>query len=205
MQVIEKLFVVDDHSVFGQALSRYLATQLPHHNIVFFSDPKAAYKAISQSEAALIIMDIQMPGLNGIELQQQLATLKNRHYRFVFCTAEQPERIRIAPKVLRRASFFFKDEPLEAFLNCVEQTLQGSISHSEQTQRIKHVDTPKLTRRQHAILQLLQQGLTNEQISTQLAITLNTTKTHLRELFARLEVKNRTACLHKAQQLGLID
>ena len=62
----------------------------------------------------------------------------------------------------------------------------------------------KLSRQQAAILALLQQGQSNKEIARSLDISLNTVKTHMRLLFDKLDVPNRTACLEKARGLGLI-
>lgn len=200
---MEHLFVVDDHPVFGEALTAYLSNHL-NNTIHYFSDPQAAFEAISSCEEALVVVDIQMPGMSGLQLQQKLWELSGKRYRFVFCTAERPERIFLEPGVLGRVSFFFKDEPLNQLLECIQQALDGKIHHSKACEGISIASVPKLTPRQMSILSLLKRGCSNEEISTQLNISLNTTKTHLRELFVRLDVKNRTSCLLSAERMGLI-
>ena len=61
-----------------------------------------------------------------------------------------------------------------------------------------------LTRQQLAILAMLQEGHGNKEIARQLFVSINTVKTHLRLLYEKLEVANRTACIEKARKLNLI-
>ena len=65
-------------------------------------------------------------------------------------------------------------------------------------------ETLTLTRQQLAILAMLQEGHGNKEIARQLFVSVNTIKTHLRLLYEKLEVSNRTACIDKARNLGLI-
>ena len=61
-----------------------------------------------------------------------------------------------------------------------------------------------LTRQQLAILAMLQEGHGNKEIARQLFVSVNTIKTHLRLLYEKMDVANRTACIEKARQMGLL-
>ncbi|MEL6822263.1 MAG: response regulator transcription factor [Calditrichota bacterium] len=66
------------------------------------------------------------------------------------------------------------------------------------------VDSP-LSKREHEILLLIAEGYSNQQIADKLFISLNTTKTHLKNIYQKLEVKRRTEALFRARELGIID
>lgn len=66
------------------------------------------------------------------------------------------------------------------------------------------VDSP-LSKREHEILLLIAEGYSNQQIADKLFISLNTTKTHLKNIYQKLDVKRRTEALFRARELGIID
>ena len=108
---------------------------------------------------------------------------------------------------LKVNGFVDKSETVEQILHAIREVMAGrsyfSESFSMMAGDVQEGDLA-LTRQQLAILAMLQDGCGNKEIARQLFISINTVKTHLRLLYEKLDVTNRTACIEKARKRGLI-
>ncbi|MGB2337916.1 MAG: response regulator transcription factor, partial [Alcanivorax sp.] len=108
---------------------------------------------------------------------------------------------------LKVNGFVDKSESVEQILFAIREVMAGRSYFSEAF-RLMAGSAPEealtLTRQQLAILAMLQQGHGNKEIARQLFVSVNTIKTHLRLLYEKLDVPNRTACIEKARQMGLL-
>ncbi len=103
--------------------------------------------------------------------------------------------------------FVDKSEAAAELVTAVTKVMAGEGYFSESYRLLASqtaAPSIKLSRQQGAILALLQQGQSNKEIARSLSVSLNTVKTHLRLLFDKLDVPNRTACLEKARSLKLL-
>ena len=201
------IVIVDDHLLFADALALTLAARIPGCKVTQYGAPQqllAAGDALASAE--LLIVDVAMPELDGLSLLRILGSALKR-LRVILCSGALDAATVEKAQYLDIDGFVDKGEAVETFVAAVSGVIAGQPFFSDSYRLLAEQAAPlplKLSRQQAAILALLQQGQSNKEIARSLDISLNTVKTHMRLLFDKLDVPNRTACLEKARGLGLI-
>lgn len=201
------ILIVDDHLLFADALALTLAARLPGCRVQQYSEPQQLLAdEAALASADLLIVDAAMPELDGLSLLRILGrSLRGR--RVILCSGALDAAMVEKAQCLDIDGFVDKGEPVERFVAAVAAVMDGNGFYSDSYQLLAGAAAPpvvKLSRQQAAILALLQQGQSNKEMARSLAVSLNTVKTHMRLLFDKLDVPNRTACLEKARRLGLV-
>ena len=162
----------------------------------------------------VIVMDVGLPGLDGIQTTQKL---KQHHpdIPVVMLTSHQAKNEVLEAFQAGASSYALKDTPPETLLDVIEQTaggatwldpqiaqvILGQLRPASPEQAAKQFD---LTERETDVLKLIAEGKTNQEISNELIISLNTVKTHLKNVFGKLGVDDRTAAALKAVKENLV-
>jgi len=217
-----KLLIVDDHLMVREGLSAMLST-LEEINIVgSCSNSIDAVKMALAEEPDVILMDIRMEETNGIETTRQILNQKPE-IKVIFLTVfEDTESIRQALQcgasgyILKHVS---RDKLIETIkrVSSGETIIDQSVFHqivNDYTRLSKKVTDTKapveeektfeLTPREQEILQHLVKGLTNKEISSATNLAVDTVKTHLRNIFRKFGVKNRTQAIAQAIDPGKV-
>lgn len=202
-----KVLIVDDHLMFAEALALTLQAKLPGCEVGQYGCAQALLGDEAALAAAdLLIVDVAMPDLDGLSLLRILAS--SRHtLRVLLCSGAIDEDVVEKSQRLSVDGFVDKSEAAAELVTAVTKVMAGEGYFSESYRLLASQTAPpsiKLSRQQGAILALLQQGQSNKEIARSLSVSLNTVKTHLRLLFDKLDVPNRTACLEKARSLRLL-
>jgi DNA-binding NarL/FixJ family response regulator len=160
----------------------------------------------------LILLDLYLPGVNGLTLLRQL---QERGVWAPVLMVSASESFNDARLALDHGAlgYLTKSSDGQSFIAAIEAVCHGDIYLPEQWSSLlaasSHGDdtdeaSAQLTTRQHEILHLVAQGLPNKVIADRLGLAENTVKGHLRDIFRLLRVSNRTACLNEAERLGLM-
>lgn len=153
-----------------------------------------------------MILDQAMPQLDGLSLWHLIGGLMG-NARVLVCSGSATEVTVRRALQLKVNGFVDKSESVDQILFAISEVMAGRSYFSESF-HLMSGSTPEealtLTRQQLAILVMIQEGHSNKEIARQLFVSLNTVKTHLRLLYEKLEVVNRTACIAKARNLGLL-
>lgn len=212
-----RLLLADDHRIVRDGL-RWMLSDEPDIDVV--GEATDGQQLLDQlrdhpGDADIVLLDIRMPGLGGLDALEHLIG---------DAPAEMPAVIILSmhgePAFVRRAvelgasGYLLKSTTREQLLAALRHVAAGNAYiQSEITAplldqvagRTTQAATPTLTERELQVLHLVATGATNKQIASQLDITEATVKTHLKGVFARLDVANRAEAVAKALQLGLID
>lgn len=212
------ILIVDDHRLFAEGLSRLLQTL---EQPVALDQCYSAQQAIQKLDKAetkydLLLIDLLMPGIDGIGL---LHAIKERHIATPVAVLSSIEDTKIISQLIAGGALGFipKSVSSDAMLSAVTTLLRGDVYlPDDMWDRMDIFDTPSnhlsednfhnqhLGERQMEVLQLMADGSTNKQIATILGVSEATVKYHIGILFRSLGVKNRTACIHAAQNSRLI-
>ncbi len=211
-----RILLVDDYLLFRKGLRALLDAQQEFEVV---GEAENGLEALEQAQKLmpdLILMDITMPVCDGLEATRRI--LANMPYvKIVILTvAEDDQSLFDAIKSGAYGYLLKKLDPDELF-----ELLRG-VSSGEapisryMARKIMHefaqlvVDEPaepnvrQLTEREHEVLQLLAQGLSNKAIAGQLAVAENTVKNHLKNILAKLHLENRVQAAVYAVQQGLV-
>lgn len=208
------VLIVDDHAMVREGIAGFLKTQ-PDIEIVGQADSGAAALALVEQHAPdVVLMDLVIPGMDGVTITEHLKQISPRSQVVILTSFHTDEHI--FPAIQAGAlSYVLKDiGPLE-LVETIRAAARGDATlHPDVARRLMQQvrqaqtsDTPAqvgLTEREHEILLLIAQGLSNADIAEQLVISHTTVKGHVSNILSKLDVADRTQAAIYAWRLGLI-
>jgi DNA-binding NarL/FixJ family response regulator len=175
-----------------------------------------AVEKAARFQPNVVLMDIRMPTLDGLEATRRILAADELVRVLILTTFDLDEYIYEALRA-GASGFVLKDDPPEQLLAAIRTVAAGNalLSPSVTRRVIKQFTklpprTPptgfdELTSREHEVLQLLAQGLSNAEIGTQLYIGETTVKTHVTRVLQKLDVRDRAQAIVVAYRTGLVD
>ena len=202
-----KLFIVDDHYMVIEGI-RYLLQQEP--SIEWMGHATNAASCISflkQHQPDVILMDINLPDMSGIELCKQVHNMYPGCSVLGLSTFNQHAIIR--DMIDNGASgYLLKNAGKQELLTAIELAAKGKTYMSNEAfASLKDSSTqiPIITRRENEILKLIAAGFTNTAIAEKLFISIPTVNTHRRSWLEKFDAKNTAILIGKAVKIGLIN
>jgi NarL family two-component system response regulator LiaR len=198
------ILIVDDYAVVRQGLRALIDTTPDIYVVGEAADGLSAVHQANTLRPDITIMDLMLPGLDGIEA---IAAIKraNAQARILVLTNFGDEPRVLAALRAGAQGYLLKDAVLTDVLTAIREvyagrlTLHPSINHilmraMQQTQEpeVKTAGTPALTNREQDVLQLVAKGLTNQMIADQLQIDERTVRIHVSHILQKLGLENRT-------------
>lgn len=177
-----------------------------------YADAEAALPGLLAEPPDVVVMDIGLPGMNGIECMLRVK-LKNPDIRFMMFTIfDQDNQVFEALKA-GADGYILKHEPMEEILEAIREIYVGGAPMSRHIARKvmrsfhRLPATPSgeapLTLRETQILEQLTQGLLYKEIADNLVITTGTVKQHIHNIYQKLHVQNRTEAINKYLDLDV--
>lgn len=212
------VFVVDDHQIFLDGIVSLLSDE-PNIKIAGTAhNGKEAVEAIRNSNVDVVLMDINMPEMDGIEATKALRKIHPDIKILMLTMHSEPrfikECLEIGAKgyVLKNISKSDLLKAIDAVYNDksyldqdVQEKLISSISSGEEEEDRNYDElAAQITQRELEILQLIALGLTSQDIANKLFISKNTVETHRKNMLAKLNVNNTAALLKIAYKKGLV-
>ena len=213
--------VIDDHRIFLEGVSILVGGMNSAFTVGGFESPSDFLRKLeAHSSYDLVICDLIMNSMNGLAFIAAIRSHR-KHLPVLVLSGINTAAPITEIKRLGGNGFVHKSSGNETLLEAIRTVLSGKIYFAEdgnqeqvcypskdfQMQGVDRSMTPilpKLGPRQIEVLRLIAEGATNKDVSMALAISENTVKTHLKQIFIELGVNKRTACVRKAQTLGLI-
>jgi DNA-binding NarL/FixJ family response regulator len=199
------ILLIDDHTLFRAGLRMVIGFSL---NDVPVLEAGSLEEALHTAADALlvILLDIQLPGLNGIEA---IPILKRRWPMApVVVLSSSEESQTVAAAMLRGASgYVSKADSAADIVQVIERVLRGQapgLTRHMPSAPESVAEAPHLTPRQCEVLDLLCQGLPNKVIGRRLGLSENTVRGHVQAILLFLDVSSRTEAVIKARQCGLV-
>lgn len=201
------ILLIDDHAMFRTGLRMVLNTGLKDIEVLEAGSLNEGINGTTHTPD-VILLDIKLPGLNGLEGIDLLKRKWPLTPILVLSSLDEPETVRLA--LARGATrFISKAHTADEIVNAILLALQGdTVSHIKQTSARRNVcnETPThLTRRQLEVLDLLCQGMSNKVIGRQLSLSENTVRGHVQAILAFLQVSSRGEATFAARRAGLVN
>jgi DNA-binding NarL/FixJ family response regulator len=209
-----RLVVVDDHALFRAGLISLLSEIPDFHVVGEAGDGQSALELISRVKPDVVLLDVNMPGMGGVETVRALRDQqKGEDVRILMLTISKNEEDLLGAITAGADGYLLKNSEPEELRKAVLLVHQGMSVLSPQVTRqvLKAVSTDQarlpdygLSTREMEVLECLAQGMTTIQIAEELFISENTVKTHVRHILEKLEASNRAEAVSKALQMGVI-
>ena len=204
-----KILLVDDHQMVRLGLKSYLELQDDIAEVSEAVNGKEGVERALASRPDVIIMDIVMPEMNGIEAT--LAILKEWPEAKILILTSYLDNEKIYPVLDAGAhGYMLKTSSAEEILRAVKKVAKGEFAiETEVSKKVEyhrnHIELHEdLTARERDILGLLAKGYENQRIADELFISLKTVKTHVSNILSKLEVSDRTQAVVYAFQHHLV-
>ena len=221
MSEVIGIVVADDHEVVRAGFAALLDTQPDFTVLGTASDGAGAVHACRELKPDVVLMDVRMPGTDGIEATRQLAAGAGHVPRVLILTTFDLDEYVFDALRAGASGFLLKDATAERLFEAVrvvaagEALLAPAVTRrliSEFT-RIRPTAGPAaaapaafaaLTPRETEVLRLVAEGLSNPEIAARLVVTEETVKTHVSRVLAKLGLRDRTQAVVAAYESGLV-
>jgi two-component system NarL family response regulator len=200
-----RILIVDDHPVVRAGLNSMLGMQPELQIVGSASSGEAALALLERSEADVMLLDLRMPGLSGVETIFELRKAHQRLRIIILTSFETDEDIYRAVQA-GASGYLLKDTSLKEMVEAIRVVHLGKryIPRNIALRLAERMMRTNLTSRELEILKTLSKGLTNKQIGHALGISDNTVKNHVNSIIEKLEVSDRTEAATTAIQRGII-
>jgi DNA-binding NarL/FixJ family response regulator len=207
-----KILIADDHPLFREAIHNVIADGFPDSEVMETSDLDSAGLTQEHDDLDLILLDLNMPGMHGLN---GLITLRNEAPTIpvVIVSAEEDKQIVLQAITYGAVGFITKSSPRAQMTEAIEQILNGNVylpsdiirSSKQSPRRTSHEEPgippellQALTRKQLLVLERMTKGESNKQIAYNLDIAETTVKAHVSAILRKLGVHNRVQAILSA-------
>ena len=210
--------LADDQALVRRGFGLILETELDIEVVAEAEDGQQAIDAIRRHRPAVVLMDIQMPGLDGLEATRRILGQEHNTTRVLILTTFERDDYVFQALQLGASGFLLKTAPPEDLVTAIRVVAGGDALLSPSvTRRViqefasshRHVprsaDLDRLTPREVEVLGLLAEGLSNAEIAGQLYLSEATVKTHTSNVLAKLGLRDRIQAVIFAYKQGLIE
>jgi DNA-binding NarL/FixJ family response regulator len=199
------VLVADDHVTVREGLVAIIGRQADMHVVAQAVNGRDAVTLWHAHRPDIALLDLRMPLLDGVEAIEEICSVDSSARLIVLTTFDTDEDISNAIKAGARG-YLLKDAPWEALLECIRKVHAGEVSipPSMVAKLAVGMSREALTARETGVLSLLAQGKSNKEIATTLQVSEATVKSHLRNIFTKLNVLSRTEAISVAIQRGLV-
>ena len=200
-----RVLCVDDHPIVREGIAAVIATQDDIVAVGEAGDGQTAVAQYRQLKPDVVVMDLRMPGTGGVEATIQIRKEFPTARIIVLTTYEGDEDIHRALEAGAQG-YILKDSVRRELLQTIREVYAGRrhISPAMATCLAEHTPRMSLSPRELEVLQLIAKGLRNKEIGAKLDIAEDTVKIHIKNIFVKLEVIDRTEAVVAASQRGFI-
>jgi FixJ family two-component response regulator len=189
-----RVIVVDDDEGFRTSTERFLRSV--GYDVETYADPAPLLDTSRDVEPTCMLLDLRMPGMSGLEAQQELARHGYPH-PIIFMSAHAD--VRASVQAMKHGAFDFLVKPfdeqqlLDAIARSLSQDARAHVSRGARQHALERLD--RLTSRERQVSERLMRGLLNKQIAWELGIAESTVKVHRSRMMAKLGVDSVVALM----------
>jgi DNA-binding NarL/FixJ family response regulator len=212
-----RILLVDDHQLFREGVATILNAQPDFDVVGVAGDGLEALVRAEELKPDIVLMDISMPGIDGVETTRMLIRQQPDVVVIMLTVRDENEQLFQALKYGARG-YLLKRIDSGELVAMLRASLRGEAAISpalggrllEEFQRLSRLDTDApiaettLTSREQEVLCLIAQGLSDQEIAAQLVISVHTVKSHVHNILAKLQFRHRYEAAQFAVKQGLI-
>lgn len=195
-----RLVLAEDQTMLRGALGALLSLEDDFEIVATADDGDKALRAVQQYKPDILITDIEMPTLTGIEVAEHIARHRLSTKVVIVTTFGRFGYMARARKA-GVAGYLLKDAPSDQLVDTIRKVYMGGTHYAEDLTEPQLQEDP-LTNRDRRILRLVEKGLTNKEIGQALNLRPGTVRNYLSEVMEKLEVSNRIEGFRLARENG---
>jgi DNA-binding NarL/FixJ family response regulator len=211
---VPRVLIVDDQTLFRSGLARLLDGDDRVSVIGEAADGLEAVQKVSTLKPDIVLMDLRMPNLDGIEATRKIVAEHPEVKVLILTTFEADNHVIQALKV-GASGYILKDSQADAIVSSIlavaagERVMSGAVA-SRVLEMLTGTTTPKefydgLTAREIEILKMLASGMANKQIAYKLKISEKTVRNHVSNMYEKLQIYDRSQAVLYAVRKGLVE
>jgi len=208
-----KILIADDHPVVREGLSSMLSRERDIQVVGEAENGTKAIKKAGELQPDIILMDLRMPEVDGVEAMRQIK-VKNPDMKFIVLTTYDNDEYIFKGIEAGARAYLLKDAPREELFEAIRAVYRGeSLIQPAVAGKVldrlaelsRQMRAPEvLSEREVEVLMLIAKGTGNKLIATSLCIGESTVKTHIQSIFQKLGVSDRTEAVTEAIKKGII-
>jgi DNA-binding NarL/FixJ family response regulator len=211
-----RVLLADDHPTFRRGLRALFDSLADIEVIGEAADGDAAVALATELKPDVVLMDLNMPGVNGVEATRQLVAAEPRIAVLVLTMLDEDESVFAAMRAGARG-YVVKGADTDDVLRAVSSVARGDVVFgpavagrvlSYLTRPLSARDPvlfPDLSDREREVLELVGRGLSNTEIARKLVVSPKTVRNHVSNVFTKLQVRDRAEAISRARDAGLAD
>ena len=210
-----RLLIVDDHRMLREGLRRSMVEE-GFDVVADAPDGETAIELADEHRPDVVLMDVTMPGLGGVEATRQIREA-HPEIRVVMLTMHVDPDIVTGAIRAGAAGYLVKDSAIAEIADAVRMAADGNTPLSPQLaasmldevrRAAEEPDTasevPKVSKREEEVLQLIADGCSTPEVAEQLYISQKTVKNHLASIYQKLDARDRTQAVLRAVRMGIV-
>lgn len=200
-----RVLVVDDHSVVREGLVSLISRKADMTVVGEASNGREGVELWKQHRPDVTLLDLRMPELDGVGVIKEIRS-NNEKARFVVLTTFDGDEDIFRAIQAGAKGYLLKDVPREALMDCIRRVHAGEtcVPVHLAMKLADRVSGETLSEREIDVLKLMALGKSNKEIGATLFISEGTVKSHVKSIFAKLNVMSRTEAVANATRRGLI-
>jgi two-component system NarL family response regulator len=200
-----RVLIADDHAVVRLGLRALLEAQPDMEVVGEVADGNSAVEAYANLKPDVLLVDLRMPGMSGRDVIGTIRKASSDAHIIVLTSFDGDEDVFRAVQAGARG-YLLKGTPPDELVKAVRTVHAGGrlIAPDVAGRLADRVNSPSLTAREVAVLELVAKGLSNKEIGGALGLAEDTVKNHLKHIYAKLDVSDRTEAVLSAVQRGII-
>lgn len=215
-----RIVLVDDEQIVRAGLRMILESEEGFEVVAEAGDGAEAVALVKKLDPDVVLMDIQMPGVNGLEATREIVALARDDSSrvLVLTTFDLDEYVYEALRA-GASGFLLKRTPAEDLIDGVRvvakgdallspsitRRMIGEFARRPAAEKRSLSELDDLTGREREVMQLIAQGLSNHEIAEKLFLSEGTVKTHIKRIFYKLGLRDRTQAVILAYDVGLVE
>lgn len=198
-----KVAIVDDHALIREGIKKLLELEEGLEIVFLAGDGEEAISMLDKHMPDIILLDINMPNMNGIDtlrvLKEQFSEIK-----VIMLTIHEDAQYLIETINIGAEGYVLKDADVSSLVKAIYKVVQGELyihptlsgilvkEYKKKDKSIDEMIGTNLTKREYEVIRLISQGFNNKEIATELYISEKTVKNHVSNIFKKIKVTDRT-------------
>lgn len=203
---VESIAIVEDDEKVRHYLAGQVMQLMPVNDLRLYKDAETALQELTAKPAQIGLFDVNLPGMNGIACIQRLKIIHPKMQMMILTVYDNADTIFSALQA-GATSYLLKSTPPEKVVEAIQEVHNGGSPISSQIAR-KVIEAfaankkgnrffQELSRREQEILEFLSRGYRYKEIADQLFLSIDTVRTHIRNIYEKLQVNSRAEALRK--------